>query len=51
MHNLEDIKLVPNLATRAFGGTVVYLTVYHGILGGILRDLFFLPYASKMRDL
>ncbi len=24
MHSLEDIKLVPNLATRACGGTVVY---------------------------
>ena len=34
MHSLEDIKLVPNLATRACGGTVVYPEGFQGKFQG-----------------
>jgi hypothetical protein len=34
MDSLEDIMLVPNLATRAWGGTVVYLGWFLGKFQG-----------------
>ena len=34
MHSLEVLKLVPNLATRACGGTVVYLGGFQGKFHG-----------------
>ena len=46
MYGLEDIELVPNLATRACGGTVVYPNTYQGILGTILKGFSFLTHAS-----
>ena len=51
MYGLEDIELVPNLATRTCGGTVVYRNAYHGILGCILREICFLPNVSKVYSL
>ena len=48
--SLEDIELVLNLATRAYGGTVGYPSVYQGLIGGILgsQGLSFLPRLSKV---
>ena len=51
MCNLVDIKLVPNLATTAHGGTVVYSNAYQGILRGILTGICFLPHVTKMYSL
>ncbi len=51
MYSLEDIELVPNLATRACGGSVVYLNAYQGILGGILRGVGFLLHVTKVYSL
>ena len=39
----KDLELVPNLATRVCGGTVVYQSVDQGILEGIFGGLFFIP--------
>ena len=44
----EDIKLVANLATRAFDGTVVFLGVYLEVLGGIIEGVCPLPQVSKV---
>ena len=40
VYSLEDIDLVQNLATRAYGGTVVHPSVYQGVLDGILGGFF-----------
>ncbi len=45
--SLEDIELVLNLATRAYGGTVGYPSVYQGLIGGILGGLVFYPVSLK----
>ena len=47
MYSLEDINLVKNLATRACDGTVVYPSVYQGVLGGILSDFVSYPVSLK----
>ena len=41
VYSLEDIELVPNLAARAWGGTVVHPSVYQGVLGGDFRGALF----------
>ncbi len=41
VYNLKDIEVVPDLATRPYGGTVVYPSVYQGVLGGILGGFVF----------
>ena len=41
VYRLEDIDLVQNLATRDYGGTVVYPSVYKGVLGWILGGFVF----------
>ena len=47
VYSLEDIQLVPNLATRACGGTVVYPGMFCGPVEGGL----FLPCVSNMYSL
>ena len=61
MYSLEDIKLVPNLANRACGGTVVYLggfrenikglTFYHVSIMYSLEDIKLVPnFATRACD-
>ena len=47
VYSLEDIELVPNMTTRACGGTAVYPIVYQGVLGGIVRGFVFYPVSLK----
>ena len=42
------MELVPYLATRASGGTVVYSNVYGGIIKSIQGVVSFLPHDSKV---
>ena len=51
MYSLEYIESVPNLATRACGGTVVYPNVYWGFVRMILGGFAFLPHVSKVYSL
>ena len=37
VYSLKDLELIPNMATRACGGTVVYPIVYQGFLGVIIH--------------
>ena len=49
MYTLEDTELVPNLAIRVCGGTVVHPNTYHWLMKGFSGGMFcFLPHISKM---
>ena len=47
VYSLENIELVPNLATRACGGTAVYPNVHQGIPGKIYGGFAFYSMSLK----
>ena len=51
MYSLEDIMLVPYLATRVSDGTRVHPDVYGGVISGILGGVAFLTHVSKVHSL